>query len=72
MTKMKKNPWWGASKDFGDFFCTQGTYWEPDGNLKGTKENEKKSRYFECMLSLPIDCMKFLFSKLFITIFGLG
>jgi hypothetical protein len=33
---------------------------------------EKKSRHFECMLSLPIDCMKFLFPKLFITIFGQG
>jgi len=76
---MKKNPWRGASKDFGDFFCNGNTLREhtgdprePDGNLKGTKENGKKSRYFECMLSLPIDCMKFLFSKLFITIFGLG
>jgi hypothetical protein len=26
----------------------------------------------ECMLSLPNDCMKFLFSKLFVTIFCLG
>jgi hypothetical protein len=31
-----------------------------------------KSRHFECMLSLPIGCMKFLFPKLFVTIFGLG
>jgi hypothetical protein len=29
---------------------------------------EKKSRHFECMLSLPIGCMKFLFPKLFVTI----
>jgi hypothetical protein len=55
------------------------------GNLKGAKENEKnpstprpqnlkekKSRHFECMLSLPVGCMKFLFPKLFVTIFGLG
>jgi hypothetical protein len=39
----------------------------PETNLK-----EKKSRHFECMLSLPIGCMKFLFPKLFSTIFGLG
>jgi hypothetical protein len=39
----------------------------PTQNLK-----EKKSRHFECMLSLPIGCMKFLFPKLFVTIFGLG
>jgi hypothetical protein len=39
----------------------------PPQNLK-----EKKSRHFECMLSLPLGCMKFLFPKLFVTIFGLG
>jgi hypothetical protein len=39
----------------------------PKKNLK-----EKKSMHFECMLSLPIGCMKFLFPKLFITIFGVG
>jgi hypothetical protein len=38
----------------------------PTQNLK-----ENKSRHFECMLSLPIGCMKFLFPKLFATIFGL-
>jgi hypothetical protein len=64
------------------------TLGEHIGNLKGTyceqrkmkkilppptqNLNEKKSRHFECMLSSPIDCMKFLFPKLFITIFGLG
>jgi hypothetical protein len=55
-----------------------GTHWEqrenekipplprtPTQNLK-----EKKSRHFDCMLSLPIGCMKFLFPKLFLTIFG--
>jgi hypothetical protein len=43
-------------------------------NLPPTTQNlkEKKSRHFECMLSLPIGCMKFLFPKLFVTIFGLG
>jgi len=65
-----------------------GTHWEPIENLKGTcweqRKNEKnhlppppnlkekKSRHFECMLSITIGCMKFLFSKLSITIFGLG
>jgi len=39
----------------------------PTQNLK-----EKKSRHFECMLNLPIACIKFLFPKLFVTIFGLG
>jgi hypothetical protein len=33
---------------------------------------EQKSRHFQCMLSLPIGCMKFLFPKLFVTISGLG
>jgi hypothetical protein len=43
------------------------TLGEPIGNLKGTfweqRENEKKSRHFECILSLPIGCMKFLFCQ---------
>jgi hypothetical protein len=63
-----------------------GTHWEFEKNMLGTKEmkkspittlahpklKRKKSRHFECMLSLPIGCMKFLSPKLFITIFGLG
>jgi hypothetical protein len=54
--------------------------------MLGTKEKRKKSspfpqtqnlkenkaRHLESMLSLPIGCMKFLFPKLFVTIFGLG
>jgi len=36
-------------------------------NLKG-----KKARHLSAFLGLPIGCMKFLFPKLFITIFGLG
>jgi hypothetical protein len=54
---------------------------EPIGDVKGTcweqkkkekisptpKLKRKKSRHFECMLSLPIGCMKFLFPKLFAT-----
>jgi hypothetical protein len=39
----------------------------PQKNLKG-----KKSRDLACILGLPIGCMKFLFPKEFITIFGLG
>jgi hypothetical protein len=33
---------------------------------------EKTKAHHECMLSLPISCMKFLFPKLFVTILGLG
>jgi hypothetical protein len=46
------------------------------GNLMGTcweqRKKEKNLRHFECMLRLPIGCMKFIFPKLFVTIFGLG
>jgi len=33
---------------------------------------EKTRAHHDCMLSLPIGCMKFLFPKLLVTIFGLG
>jgi hypothetical protein len=36
-------------------------------NFKG-----KKSRHFECMLTLPIGSMKFIFPKPFVTIFKGG
>jgi hypothetical protein len=58
-----------------------GTHWELEGNKGKMKKippssptniKEKKLRHFQCMLSPPIGCMKFLFPKLFITIFGLG
>jgi hypothetical protein len=39
----------------------------PTSPLKG-----KIKAGHECMLSLPISCMKYLFPKLFVTIFGLG
>jgi hypothetical protein len=56
------------------------------GNMLGTQKKEtnyitlpphptpkgKNRAHNECMLSLPIGCMKFLFPKLFVTIFGLG
>jgi len=55
-----------------------GIHWEqrtnetnPPPTPKTQNLNEKKSRHFECMLSLPIGCMKFLFQKVMVTIFGL-
>jgi hypothetical protein len=35
-------------------------------------QKEKTRAHHECMLSLPIGCMKFLFPKLLVTIFGPG
>ncbi len=60
-----------------------GAHWEPDGNTLGPRRGtrwehptqnskEKKTRFFECMLSLPIGCMKFLFPKLLVNIFCPG
>jgi len=59
-----------------------GTHWELEGNKRKMKKiptppnlpklQREKKNTFECMLSLPIGCMKFLFPKLFVTIFGLG
>jgi hypothetical protein len=37
-----------------------------------TPQKEKTRANHECMLSHLIGCMKFLFIKLFVTIFGLG
>jgi len=42
------------------------THWELERNMLGTKETLKKIK------SRHLDCMKFLFPKLFVTIFGLG
>jgi hypothetical protein len=39
----------------------------PPPDLKG-----KNARHVECMLGPSIGCMKFLFPKEFLTIFGLG
>jgi hypothetical protein len=42
-------------------------------NSPQTPPERKKTRaHHESMLSLPIGCMKFLFSKLFATIFGVS
>jgi hypothetical protein len=45
----------------------ENTLGEHIGSLMGTcreqRKNEKKSRHFECMLRLPIGCMKFSISK---------
>jgi hypothetical protein len=40
-----------------------------ENNLPPTQNLKEKNQR---MLSLPIGCMKFLFPKLFVTIFGLG
>ncbi len=40
--------------------------------LPTAPRKEKNWTVHECMLSLPIGYMKFLFPKLFVTIFGLG
>jgi hypothetical protein len=62
------------------------TLGEHIGNMLGTKEKGKKilphpshpkvkrkqTREFECMMSLPIGCMKFLFPKPFVTILKVG
>jgi hypothetical protein len=68
---------WEHRKHIGNLM---GTHWKFDGNKGKMKKilfpsqnlKEKKSRHFECMLSLPINYMKFLFSKLFVTISSLG
>jgi hypothetical protein len=64
----------------GNNFRTWGTLWEQDENTFGNKgknknnlplpsAKQKKTESIECLL---IDCMKLLFSKLFVTIFGLS
>jgi len=41
--------------------------------MLGTKEKRKKNQgTSECTLGLPIGCMKLLFPKLLVTIFGLA
>jgi hypothetical protein len=55
-----------------------GTLWEQGIKTKKSlshtppAQKEKKLDGYECMLSLPIRCMKFLFPNLVVTIFGLG
>jgi hypothetical protein len=59
------------------FLNPLGTRWEHIGNKEGKKkihlplppQKEKNWTVHECMLSLSIGCMKFLFTKLFVTIF---
>jgi hypothetical protein len=53
------------------------TPWEQDGNKKITKKSLPTppppiEKIWTCMLSLLIGCMKLVFSKLFVTILGLG
>ncbi len=66
--------WWEPIENL-----RRGTCWEQRKNEKNPplppktqNLKENKPRHLECMLSLPIGCMKFLFPKLFVTIFGLG
>jgi len=51
-------------------------FWEPDDNrlrMHGEKgQNPKNWSPHEAMLSLLLRCMKLLFPKLSVTIFGLG
>jgi hypothetical protein len=53
-----------------------GTYFKHIGNKESTKNSlpwpKKKKNSGPCMLSLLIGCMKLLFPKLFVAIFGLG
>jgi hypothetical protein len=63
-----------------------GTFWELNGNIwehiknKGKKQKTpptpppkgKNRAHHECMLNLCIGCMKFLFLKLFVIVFGQG
>ncbi len=56
-----------------------GIHWELEENMLGTKEKQKKpsphtpaQNFCECMLQPTIGCMYFWFSKLLVTIFGLG
>jgi hypothetical protein len=57
-----------------------GTHWEFGRNIKGTSWDKRKMKKsppspektranHECMLSLLIGCMKFVFPKLFVAIF---
>jgi len=56
------------------------TFWEHIGNKEEKQKmpppplppKGKNRAHHECMLRLLIGCMKFLFPKLFVTIFGLG
>jgi hypothetical protein len=55
----------------------KGTCWEQRKNEKNPssphpKLKNEKFRHFECMLSLPIGWMKFLFPKLFVPILNCG
>jgi len=60
-------------KHIGNLGNIKGTCWEHVGNKGKMKKipprQEKTRANHECMLSLPIGCMKFLFPKLFVPIF---
>jgi len=48
------------------------TRWEQGKKAKKKLPQDEKRAHHECMLSLPIGCVKFLYPKLFVTIFNLA
>jgi hypothetical protein len=65
---------WGISREHDENML--GTHWEQGRKTKNASPplppKGKNRAHHECMLRLLIGCMKFLFPKLFVTIFGLG
>jgi hypothetical protein len=72
--------WDKAEVLLGKYWGTTSKLGEPNGNTFGNKETYKnnlplpsaKQKRTESIACLLIKCMKFLFSKLFIIIFGLS
>jgi hypothetical protein len=70
--------WERTKEQLGNLRRSMRTPWEDIGNEGGKKScspsspKEKNWTPHECMLSLLVGCMKLLFPKLFVTIFGLG
>jgi hypothetical protein len=48
------------------------THWDQGRKTKNNSPHPTPKKEKQCVLSLPIGCMKFGFPKLFVTIFGLG
>jgi hypothetical protein len=68
---------WGTDWELKEHIVNlMGTCLELEGNIQGTRWEQRKNEQNEGTLSacfsLPIDCMYFWFPKLFVTIFGLG
>jgi len=69
--------WGGLENTLGTHWELEATCWEQRINEKKSPPSSpqlkrKKNQGIECMLNLSVGCMKFLFPKLFVTIFGLG